>query len=127
MPAYYANYATRRTMQGMRGSSYSAESWGRNRNAVRHNPRIVMGPVTHTVGIALIVVFIGLLFLSQSAKVTDYDIAIAATDTEIANLEAQRDALVVENAKITAAAASEETNEVAAAMVTASSSDFVRE
>jgi hypothetical protein len=127
MPAYYANYATRRTMQGIRGSSYSSESWGRNRNAVRHNPRIVMGPVTRIAFIVTMVVFIGLLFLSQSAKVTDYDIAIASVDTEIANLEAQRDALVVENAKITAAAANEDTNEVAAAMVTASSADFVRE
>jgi hypothetical protein len=114
-------------MQGARGSSYSAESWGRNRNAVRHNPRIVLGPVTHTIGISVLVILIGLLFLSQSAKVTDYDIAIASKDTEIANLEAQRDALVVENAKITAVAANEDTNEVAAAMVTASSSDFVRE
>ena len=126
MPAYYANYATRRSFQAGR-SSYSSDSWARNHNAVRHNPRVTLGPVSHTITVFAIVLLIGLIYLSQSAKVTNYDVAISSTDTEIANLEAQRDALVVENAKITAAAANEELNEVAAAMVPASSSDFVRE
>ncbi len=126
MPAYYANYATRRTMQGGRGS-YSSDSWARNHNAVRHNPRVTLGPVSHTITVFAIVLLIGLIYLSQSAKVTNYDVAISSTDTEIANLEAQRDALVVENAKITAAAASEELNEVAAAMVPATAADFVKE
>ncbi|MBR6134772.1 hypothetical protein IKQ38_04820 [Candidatus Saccharibacteria bacterium] len=70
---------------------------------------------------------VGLIFLSQSAKVTDYDVAIAGTDTEIANLEAQRDALIVENAKITAAAADEDRNEVASTMVNATAADYVKE
>jgi hypothetical protein len=126
MPAYYANYATRRTMQGGRGS-YSSDSWARNHNAVRHNPRVTLGPVSHTITVFVIVLLIGLIYLSQSAKVTNYDVAISNSDTEIANLEAQRDALVVENAKITAAAASEDMNEVAAAMVPATAADFVKE
>ncbi len=58
---------------------------------------------------------------------TSYDQAISNTNTEISNLEAQRDALKVENAKITAAAADEDYNEVAATMTTASSSDYVKE
>ncbi len=124
MPAYYANYATRRMIQGTRSSS---ESWARNHNAVRHNPRVTLGPVSHTITVIAVVLLIGLIYLTQSAKVTNYDVAIANTDTEIANLEAQRDALVVENAKITAAAANEDTNEVAAAMVNASSAAFVKE
>ena len=127
MPAYYANYATRRTFQGGRGSYSSDSSWARNHNAVRHNPRVTLGPVSHTITVFAIVLLIGLIYLSQSAKVTNYDVAISTTDTEIANLEAQRDALVVENVKITAAAASEELNEVAAAMVPATAADFVKE
>ena len=43
------------------------------------------------------------------------------------DLEAQRDALAVENAKITAAAADEDKNKVAATMVDANSADFVKE
>jgi len=124
MPAYYANYATRRMTQGMRRSS---ESWARNRNAVRHNPRVTLGPVSHTITVFAVVLLIGLIYLTQSTKVTNYDVAIANTDTEIANLEIQRDALVVENAKITAAAANEDTNEVATAMVNATVADFVKQ
>ncbi len=124
MPAYRASYATRGSYS-TRGSS--SESWARNRNAVRHNPKVTLGPVSHTITVFLFVLLVGLIFLTQSAKVTNYDLAIANTDTEIANLEAQRDALMVENAKITAAAANEDSNEVAAAMVPAVSADFVKE
>ena len=124
MPAYRASYATRGSYS-TRGSS--SESWARNRNAVRHNPKVTLGPVSHTITVFLFVLLVGLIFLTQSAKVTNYDLAIANTDTEIANLEAQRDALMVENAKITAAAADEDSNEVAAAMVPAVSADFVKE
>jgi len=53
--------------------------------------------------------------------------AIANIDSEITNLEAQRDALAVENAKMTAAAATEEGNEAASTMVVASAADFVAE
>ena len=125
MPSYRASYATRGSYS-VRGGS-SSESWARNRNAVRHNPKVTLGPVSHTITVFLFVLLVGLIFLTQSAKVTNYDMAIASTDTEIANLTAQRDALVVENAKITAAAADADSNEVAAAMVPAVSADFVKE
>ena len=53
--------------------------------------------------------------------------AIASVNSEITDLEAQRDALAVENAKITAAAADEGRSEVASAMIAAQSSGFVSE
>ena len=121
MPAYYAT----RRMTG--SSSASSSTWARNRNAVRHNSKIVLGPVNHTIAIVLIVLLTGLIFLTQSTKVTNYDVEIAKVDSEIVDLEAQRDALAVENAKITAAAADEDKNKVAATMVDANSADFVKE
>ena len=125
MPAYRTNYASRGSYTP-RGAS-SSNSWAPNHNAVRHMPKVTLGPVSHTITVALIVLLVGLIFISQSAKVTDYDVAIAGTDTEIANLEAQRDALIVENAKITAAAADEDRNEVATTMANATAADFVKE
>ena len=125
MPAYRTNYASRGTYS-VRGAS-SSSTWARNHNAVRHTPKVTLGPVSHTITVFLIVLLVGLIFLSQSAKVTDYGVAIAGTDTEIANLEAQRDALIVENAKITAAAADEDRNEVASTMVNATAADYVKE
>lgn len=120
MPAYYA---TRR----MSGTSSPSSTWVRNRNAVRHNSKIILGPVNHTIVIVLIVLLTGLIFLTQSTKVTNYDVEIAKVDDEITNLEAQRDALAVENAKITAKAADEDDNKVAMTMVDANSADFVKE
>ena len=118
-----AYYATRR----MNGASSSA-SWALNRNAVRHNAQRQLGPISHIIILALIVCLIGLLALTQSAKVVQYDLGIAAANTEISNLQAERDALAVENAKMTAAAANEDTNQVASNMVRENiSADYVSE
>ena len=108
-------------------SSSNSATWTPNRNAVRHESQIRLGPVWRGVILASIVVLIGLFTVSQSAKITAYDVEIAGVDDEIASLEAQRDALVVENAKMTAAASTEAGNEVASTMVAASSAGFVEE
>ena len=118
-----AYYATRR----MTGTSSSA-GWVRNHNAVRHNSQRQLGPISHIIVLALIVCLIGLLALTQSAKVVQYDLGIAAANSEISNLQAERDALAVENAKMTAAAANEDTNAVASNMVRENiGADFVSE
>ncbi|MBR3377908.1 hypothetical protein IKG50_01085 [Candidatus Saccharibacteria bacterium] len=118
-----AYYATRR----MTGASSSA-GWVRNQNAVRHNSQRQLGPISHIIVLALIVCLIGLLALTQSAKVVQYDLGIAEANSEISNLQAERDALAVENAKMTAAAANEDTNAVASNMVRENiGADFVSE
>ena len=124
MPAYRVSYATRGSFSAR---STSSDNWVRNRNAVRHSPKIALGSACYTIAIIFIVSLVGLIFVSQSAKVTDYDFAIAEADAKITNLEVQRDALIVENAKITAATANEDENEVAATMAVASAADFVKE
>ena len=106
-------------------SATSAGIWAPNRNAVRHNARISLGPATRFGFLGMLVVLIGLISVSQSARITSFDVAIAGLDDEITNLEAQRDALAVENAKLTAQAASEEGNTAAGDMVVASAADFV--
>jgi len=116
-----ATYTTRR----MASASRSGAAWARNRNVQRHDSKVTLGPISHTITVVLILVLLGFIYLTQSAKVTSFDIGLAETNTEIANLEIQRDALAVENAKITAAASSEDTNEVAAMMADAHSADFV--
>lgn len=107
------------------GVNASAMTWAPNRNSVRHNAKISLGPAARLIIFGVLVVMIGLFSVAQSASVTNYDMAIAAVDGEITNLEAQRDALAVENAKITAAAASEEQNDAAKSMVVATATDFV--
>lgn len=106
-------------------STGASARWTPNRNAVRHTPRVTLGPISHTVTVLIMVLLVGLIYLTQSTKATNYDAEIAAVDNQISSLEAQRDALAVENAKITAAAADEESNKVAASMADASSAGFV--
>ena len=118
MSTYYASRRLTRT---------NSASWSRNRNVVRHDQKTTLGPISHIIFLSVLVLLVGLLFTSQSAKVTDYDLEIAKADSEITELEAQRDALAVENAKITAAVSDTSTNEVAASMVDANSADFVQE
>jgi hypothetical protein len=106
----------------------SSATWVRNHNAVRHDAKKQLGPISHIILVSVVVCLIGLLALTQSAKVVQYDLGIATANSEISNLEAQRDALAVENAKITAAAADEDTNKVASTMVDANSNaEFVSE
>jgi hypothetical protein len=119
-----AYIATRR----LNTTASSSATWVRNRNAVRHDAKRQLGPISHILFLASVVCLIGLLALTQSAKVVKYDLNIANASTEISNLEAERDALAVENAKITAAAADERTNTVASTMVDANSNaEFVSE
>ena len=119
-----AYYATRR----LNSSTSSSASWVRNHNAVRHNSQRQLGPISHIIVLSLIVCLIGLLALTQSAKVVQYDLNIATANSEISDLQAERDALAVENAKITAAAANEDTNTVASSMVKENvGADFVSE
>ena len=114
-------YASRRMTRN------TTASWSRNRNAIRHDSRLSLGPVSHITILAVLVLLTGLLFTSQSSKVTGYDLEIAETNSEISELQAYRDALAVENAKITALASDPDANDVALTMVEASSADFVSE
>lgn len=110
----------------MSGGTNVSGAWGRNQNAVRHQPRVTLGPISYTVTIVLLVLVVGLIYVAQGAKVTSYDHEAAVIDNEIATLQAQRDALAVENAKITAAAATD-SNEVATTMVDTNTGNFVTE
>lgn len=110
----------------MSGSINLGAATGRNHNIIRHQPRVALGPISYTVTIVLLVLVVGLIYVAQGAKVTDYDHAAATLDNEIATLQAQRDALAVENAKITAQAATP-SNEIASAMIDANTPAHVSE
>lgn len=114
-----ACFASRRTA----ANNLSGNAWVKNRNVVRHEPRITLGPVSHTITVLLLVLVVGLIYVTQSAKATSYDYTVANVDSQIAGLEAQKDSLAVENARIMAAAATDG-NEVASSMVDAKASGY---
>ena len=116
-----AYFATRRM-----GRAEISSSWARNRNAVRHEPRAMLGPVSHTITVMLLVLLVGLIYVTQGTKATSYDYALNSVNDEIASLEAQNNSLAAENARIVAATASEQ-NEVALTMVDARAAGYVAE
>ena len=105
----------------------SNNAWSSSRNSVRHNAKPWLGPVSKSVAVLFLVAILGILFLNKSSSVTTFDREIASANSELLSLEAERDALAVENAKINARAADESQNEVASNMVTATSTGYVSE
>ncbi len=100
-------------------------SLNRNRNSVAFASTIKLGPVTHTVLIALMLTVLGLIYLTQATKATSYDYAIQDIDSEIAELSVQKDDLEVENARLSSLDAVE-TSAVAQNMQTPSDVSYVK-
>ncbi|MDQ5932075.1 MAG: hypothetical protein QG649_160 [Patescibacteria group bacterium] len=77
-------------------------SLSRNQNSVRFTSAIKLGPVTHTVLVALMITVLGLIYLTQATKATSYDYEAQKIDSQIAELSEQKTDLEVENARLTA-------------------------
>lgn len=78
------------------------QAWGRNQNTVAYSSPIKLGPVTHTVLVALMITVLGLIYLTQATKATSYDYEAQKIDDKIAALASTKTDLEVENARLTA-------------------------
>ena len=92
----------------------SSSTWVRNRNTVRHTPK-TLGSVSQGVILGILVLVIGLIYVTQGTKATSYDYELSEIETEISELEARKEDLAVERARLTSIAMSNN-NEVAASM-----------
>ncbi len=92
------------------------QNWNRNQNTVAFKSNIKLGPVTHTVLVALMITVLGLIYLTQATKATSYDYQAQQIETKIAALEDQSKDLEVENARLTALSSVRDSS-VAKAMV----------
>lgn len=79
-----------------------SNSWNRNQNQARFVSNVKLGPVTHTVLVALMITVLGLIYLTQAASATNYDYKVQEVDTKIAELNDQKADLEIENARLTA-------------------------
>ena len=100
----------------------SSSTWVRNRNTVRHMPK-TLGSVSQSVILGILVLVIGLIYVTQGTKATSYDYELSEIETEIAELEARKEDLAVERARLTSIAMSNN-NEVAASMQTGAVSGY---
>ncbi len=78
------------------------QNWNRNQNTVAFTSSVKLGPVTHTVLVALMITVLGLIYLTQATRATGYDYEAQKVDSKIADLTTQKTDLEVENARLTA-------------------------
>lgn len=107
-------------------SSRRQRNWSRNQNTVAFVSAVKLGPVAHTVLIALMITVLGLIYLTQATKATGYDYQAQKIDNKIADLTTKKADLEVENARLTALDTVQNST-VAKAMTTPASTDYVRE
>ncbi|HEU4830624.1 MAG TPA: hypothetical protein VFS65_00450 [Candidatus Saccharimonadales bacterium] len=106
-------------------NSRRQQNWSRNQNTVAFTSAVKLGPVTHTVLIALMITVLGLIYLTQATRATGYDYATQKIDTQIAELNTQKSDLEIENARLTALETVKNSN-VASTMTTPASTDYAQ-
>ena len=77
------------------------QNWGRNQNTTRYVSPVKLGPVAHTVLVALMITVLGLIYLTQATKATAYSYDIDRVDRKISELAVKKDYLEIENARLT--------------------------
>ena len=78
------------------------QNWNRNQNTVAFASSVKLGPVTHTVLVALMITVLGLIYLTQATKATAYDYKVQDIESQIQDIASQKTDLEVENARLTA-------------------------
>jgi len=107
-------------------SSRRQQNWSRNQNTVAFVSSIKLGPVAHTVLVALMITVLGLIYLTQATRTTSYDYQSQKIDSQIADLSTQKSDLEIENARLTALQTVKNSN-VAKAMTTPKTTDYVQQ
>lgn len=107
-------------------SSRRQQNWSRNQNTVPFISSVKLGPVAHTVLVALMITVLGLIYLTQATRATGYDYEAQKIDSQIAELNTKKSDLEVENARLTALETVKNSS-VAREMTTASGTEYVRQ
>ncbi len=102
------------------------QNWSRNQNTTRFQSAVKLGPVAHTVLVALMIIVLGLIYVTQATRTTGYDYEVQKVDSQIAELSEQKGELEIENARLTALETIKNST-VAKEMTTARSTQYVQE
>ena len=80
----------------------SSQAWRRNQNTVRHQLTSGLGPISHTVLIAIMLCILGLIYLTQITKTSAYGYQINDLKNKQEKLADQKRDLEVESARLQA-------------------------
>lgn len=75
-------------------------NYGRNQNLSAFESTIKLGPITSSLMIGLMVTVLGLIYLTQATRVTSYDYKMSQVDAQIAELNARKTDLEIEQARL---------------------------
>lgn len=106
-------------------TSRRQQNWSRNQNTTRFVSAVKLGPVAHTVLIALMITVLGLIYLTQATRATSYDYESQRIDDQIAELNNQKSDLEIENARLTALETIKNSS-VARELTTPASTEYVK-
>lgn len=94
------SYQNRHSYQSFEGRQQ--RMWRRNQNTVAFTATTSLGPIAHTVLIALMIAVLGLLYLTQVTKMGFYGYERDRRESTLADLSAKKRDLEVENARLQA-------------------------
>lgn len=100
----------------------SSSTWVRNRNIVRHTPK-TLGGVSQSVILGILVLVVGLIYVTQGTKATSYDYELSEIEGQIAELQAKQEDVRLERERLKRIAETDG-NTVAATMVDAEVSGY---
>lgn len=106
-------------------ASRRQQSWGRNQNTARFVSPVKLGPVMHTVMVSLMILVLGLVYLTQASGAASYDYQTSALDQKIAELSTKKADLEVENARLSSLE-NIKNSDVAKAMTQPASTEYIR-
>jgi cell division protein FtsL len=107
-------------------TSRRQQNWSRNQNTTRFVSSVKLGPVAHTVLVALMITVLGLIYLTQATRATSYDYESQKIDSQIADLNDQKNDLKIENARLMALE-TVKNSAVAREMTTPVNTEFVQQ
>jgi cell division protein FtsL len=108
-----------------RQASSSRQTWRRNQNTVRFRSNISLGPVSHTVLIAIMLAVLGMIYLTQITRTSTYGYQLNDLNAKKEQLANENRDLEVESAKLQALERVQQSN-VANALTTPSKTDYAQ-
>lgn len=108
-----------------RGTSANASSYSRNRNRTAYTKK-GLGNISYGLIVGMLTLIVGLIYVGQGAQGTSFDYQISEVENEIAEMQAKKEDLAVEQARLTSIA-SASNNEIAVSMNEVATSGYVSE
>lgn len=101
----HQTYTTRRA---------ASNNFARNRNTVRHTKK-GLGSISQIVIVSMLTLVFGLIYVAEGTKATSFDYEISSVESEIIEMNAKKEDLAVEKARLNSVATAKNST-VAAAM-----------